>query len=266
MFSNSLKMACLLLALSLDLSASTSLTICADPQNPPFSTRQGTGFENKIAKAIASELHETVRFHWQRMGRGFVREVVDKGACDAVISVPLGMRGLRVTTPYYRSTYVFVTRSTERPITSIDDPRLANMKVGVQVLDDDYAPPARALARRRLTNNVVGFEMDENAGNIISAVATKKIDTAIVWGPLAGYYARRYSSKLTLSPVSPEIDPPQLPFTFEFGVGVRQSESELYNKLDEAVRRAQPRIDRILRAYGVPTLPLRVQNQERAGQ
>jgi mxaJ protein len=266
MFSNSLKLTLLLFSLSLTLCASEPLTICADPQNPPFSTRQATGFENEIAKAIAAELHQPVHFHWQRMGRGFVREVVNKGACDAVIAVPVGMRGLRVTTPYYRSTYVFVTRRTDRPITSLDDPRLAHMKVGVQVLEDDYAPPARALARRSLTKNLVGFEMDENAGDIISAVAKKKVDTAIVWGPLAGYYAERYPSELRLSPVTPEIDPPQLPFTFEIGVGVRKTEPELYERLDQAVRRAQPRIRQILKAYGVPTLPLREQNQERAGQ
>src|SRR4051794_38326019 len=127
MFSNSRKVAALLLTLSASLFASEPLTICADPQNPPFSTREGTGFENKIAKAIAVELHQPVRFHWQRMGRGFVREVVNKGACDAVIAVPVGMRGLLVTTPYYRSTFVFVTRRTERTLTSLDDPRLAHM-------------------------------------------------------------------------------------------------------------------------------------------
>jgi mxaJ protein len=266
MFSNSLRLALVTLSFSLSLCAIEPLTICADPQNPPFSTRQATGFENRIAKAIAVELHQPVRFHWQRMGRGFVREVVNKGACDAVIAVPVGMRGLRVTAPYYRSTYVFVTRRSEQPITSLDDPRLTHMKIGVQVLEDDYAPPARALARRSLTKNVVGFEMDENAGEVISAVAKKNIDIAIVWGPLAGYYAERYRSTLRLSPVTPEIDPPQLPFTFEIGVGVRKSEPELYARLTDAVRRAQPKIGRILKAYRVPTLPLREQNQETAGQ
>jgi mxaJ protein len=248
--------------------AQTVLTVCADPQNPPFSTRAATGFENKIAKLIAAELHEPVRFHWQRMGRGFVREIVNKGLCDAVIAVPMGMRGVRVTSPYYRSTYVFVTPRAAPAISSLDDPRLRQMKIGVQVLDDDYAPPARALARRSLTQNVVGFEMDENAGEIISAVAKKGIDAAIVWGPLAGFYAKRYGSALRISPVTPEIDPPLLPFSYEIGIGVRESDAALFDKLEQAVRRAQPRINRILKAYGVPTLPLREStgSVERAGQ
>jgi mxaJ protein len=248
------------------LAAQTSVTICADPQNPPFSTRQKTGFENKIASAIGAELHQPVRFHWVRMGRGFVREVVNKGQCDALIAVPVGMRGLLITAPYYRSTYVFVTRSADQPIASLDDPRLRHLKIGVQVLDDDYAPPARALARRQLTKNVVGFEMDESAGAIIDAVAKKKVDASIVWGPLAGYYARQYGKKLRLQPVTPEFDPPQLPFTFEIAAGVRKSEPELLSRLNSAIRRAQPTIDRILHAYGVPLMPLTQRSAERNGQ
>src|SRR3954470_10645793 len=90
--------------------AQKPITICADPQNPPFSSRDGSGFENKIATILGAEMHRPVHFYWARMGRGFVREVVNKGSCDVVAAVPVGMRGLLVTQPYYRSTYVFVTR------------------------------------------------------------------------------------------------------------------------------------------------------------
>jgi ABC-type amino acid transport substrate-binding protein len=140
------------------------------------------------------------------------------------------------------------------------------MKIGVQVLEDDYAPPARALARRRLTKNVVGFEMDENAGDIIAAVAHRKIDTAIVWGPLAGYYAKQYGNTLRLTAVKPEVDPPMLPFTYELGVGVRKSDTELLSRIQSALQLARPKIQRILKAYNVPTLPMGDTPQERAGQ
>jgi mxaJ protein len=242
------------------------ITICADPRNPPFSTSTGIGFENKIAKILGEELHRPVRFHWARMGRGFVREVVDKGACDAIAAVPVGMRGLLVTAPYYRSSYVFVTRAEEKPIASLDDSRLKSMRIGVQVLDDDYAPPARALARRGLTKSIVGFEMDQGAGKIISAVAARKIDAAIVWGPLAGYYSHRFAKKLRLTAVTPEIDPPKLPFTFEIAVGVRRSEPELYAQINAAIQRAEPKIRRVLRAFNVPVLPLSLSSGERMGQ
>jgi mxaJ protein len=256
MCSSSLRVAAVILGCSVMLAASTPFTVCADPQNAPFSSRENVGFENQIAKVIAAQLDQPLRIHWARMGRGFVREVLNKGACDAIIAAPVGMRGLLVTKPYYRSTYVFVTRRDEQPIRSFEDPRLLKMKIGVQVLDDDYAPPARALARRGLTKNIVGFEMDSNAGQIIAAVAEKKIDTAVVWGPLAGYYARRYERALRLSPVSPQLDPPSLPFTFEIGVGVRKSEPELYERMQQAVHRAQPEITQILKKNGVPLLPL----------
>lgn len=246
-----------LVSSSLTVAAQERLRVCADPQNPPFSTRAASGFENQIAKAIAAELREPVEFHWQRLGRGFLREVMNKGACDTLISVPVGMRGLLVTAPYYRSTYVFVTRRNEAAISSLDDPKLASMKIGVQILDEDYAPPAQALARRRLAKNIVGFSMDENAGAIVKAVAVRDIDAAIVWGPLAGYYAKSFGNTLRLTAVEPQVDPPRLPFTFELAVGVRQNEPELYDRVKEAVTRARPRIDSILRDFNVPTLPLR---------
>lgn len=267
MFSSFLK--CLSIA-SVVLSAAIAvaqkpIAFCADPQNAPFSTRQKSGLENKIALAIGAELRRPVVFHWSRMGRGFIREVVNKGACDALASVPVGMRGVLVTQPYYRSTYVFVTRSGDEPLKSLDDPRLAKMKIGVQVLDDDYAPPARALARRGLTKNVVGFDMEEGARSIISDVASRRIDTAIVWGPLAGYYAKKFGDTLHLERVTPEVDPPRVLFTYEIAVGIRKNEPELYQQVKAALERARPKIQQILRQYNAPLLPLLKSESERAG-
>jgi ABC-type amino acid transport substrate-binding protein len=108
--------------------------------------------------------------------------------------------------------------------------------------------------------------MDENAGDIIAAVAQQKIDTAIVWGPLAGYYAKQYGNTLRLTAVKPEVDPPMLPFTYELGVGVRKSDTELLSRIQSALQLARPKIQRILKAYNVPTLPMEDTPQERAGQ
>jgi mxaJ protein len=242
-----------------------SLTFCADPQNLPFSTQQQTGFDNKIASLIGAELGVSVKFYWARMGRGFVRNVVNKGECDALLGVPIGMRGLLTTAPYYRSSYMFVTRATDKQIESLDDPRLQSLSIGVQVLEDDYAPPARALSRRGLSKNVVGFDMDGDPGEIIAAVANKKVDTAIVWGPLAGYYAKKYGKRLRLTRVTPEIDPPMLPFTFSMAVGVKKSDPDLFHKVDDAVKRAAPRIQAILRQYNVPQLPIDARANRQVG-
>jgi mxaJ protein len=136
------------------------------------------------------------------------------------------------------------------------------MRIGVQVLEDDYAPPARALARRQLSKNVVGFDMNEDPGAIIAAVAKRKVDVAIVWGPLAGYYAHKYGVRLRLNKVTPESDPPMLPFAFSLAVGVRKSDPELYAKLKHAIAKAEPRIESVLRQYHVPLLPVSQQNTE----
>jgi mxaJ protein len=231
------------------------LLVCADPQNAPFSDRQKTGFENRIAEVIGADLHRPVRFYWARKGRGFVREVVNKGSCDVLIDIPVGAHGLLISKPLYRSTYVFVTRRSSPAITSLDDPNLRRMKIGVQILGDGYAPPARALARRGLSSNIVGYDMERDTGSIVSAVRQGKVDTAIVWGPMAGYYARRGSS-LRLAPVTPAVDPPALPFTFAMAIGVRRSEPALLQQINQAISKESARVHQILEAYNIPVLTL----------
>ncbi len=129
------------------------------------------------------------------------------------------------------------------------------MKIGVQVLEEDYTPPATALARRGLQGEIVGFgTTGEEAGSSIRAVAEGKVDTAIVWGPLAGYFARPYGNQLQLTPVTPEVDPPGLPFTFAISMGVRKGNAVLRDQLDGVLQRHQQEVRRILQRYGVPQL------------
>ena len=129
------------------------------------------------------------------------------------------------------------------------------MKIGVQILGDGYAPPARALARRGLSSNIVGYDMERDTGSIVSAVRQGKVDAAIVWGPMAGYYAKRGSS-LRLSPVTPVVDPPALPFTFAMAIGVRRSEPALLQQINQAISRESARVHQILEAYNIPVLAL----------
>lgn len=246
------------------------LKVCADPANLPFSDSKQRGFDNRVAEILARDLGAKVTYHWSRFGRGFVRNLVNGGACDVMIGLPEGIRGLRIAGPYYQSTYVFVTRVGEKRISSFDDPALRQMKIAVQVLEADYAPPARALARRGMTHNITGFELDgEDDGRIVRAVARKQVDVAIVWGPLAGYYARRFGSRLTLTPVSPEVDPPSLAFTFRMGVGVRKDRPELFARVQKALLDSQREIRKILQSYNVPLLetpsPLQVASSSGGG-
>ena len=229
------------------------IRVCADPGNLPFSNRRQQGFENRIAELLARDMHTQLVYVWQRMGRGFVREYLNNSRCDVLIGVPVNYSQVDPTRPYYRSTYVFVSRlrAQLRPA-SLNDPKLHSLRIGVQILDDDYATPAHALARRGMQRNIVGFESTGNqASSIVRAVAVGQVDTAIVWGPLAGYFAERYRG-LTLTPVQTEVDPPGLPFTYAISMGVRKGNTCLRDRLQEFLDRHATEIQRIIHIYGVP--------------
>ena len=237
---------------------SRELRVCADPHNLPFSNIQQRGFENRIAELVARDLGAHLTYVWQRMGRGFVREYIDKSQCDLMIGVPANFRPLLTTTPYYRSSYFFVVpRRSEMKSVSLDSPELHRLKIGVQVLDENYTPPGTALARRGLQSEIVGFDTTgKDAESIVRAVAEHQVDLAVVWGPLAGYFARRYRGALKLMPVEPEVDPPGLPFTFAISMGVRKGNTALRNELQNVLSTHSSQIHDILAEYGVPELPL----------
>jgi mxaJ protein len=233
------------------------LRVCADPDNLPFSNTNLQGFENRIASIIAKNLNAHLSYIWQRMGRGFVREYLAKSRCDLLIGIPSNYRPVLTTAPYYRSSYVFVTRRTNNlDVTSFNSPGLRGVKIGVQVLDEEYTPPGEALARRGLQSAIVGYDTTDDADSIMRAVANRQVGIAIVWGPLAGYYAHKYHGDLVLAPVEPEVDPPGLPFTFAISMGVRKGNTGLRDELDRALVQNQSQIREILNKYGVPQLPL----------
>jgi mxaJ protein len=177
---------------------------------------------------------------------GFVRNTLGRGTCDVIIGVPSNYELASPTVPYYRSSYVFVSR--RAGITSLDDAKLKSMKIGVQITAGD-TPAVHALASRHLIDNMRGYPVaGGGAKTIVDAVAKGDVDVAIVWGPQAGYYAKG----LEITPVSPQIDPPFLPFVFDISMGVRRGDTTLRDRLDAEIERRRPDIDRILDAYGVP--------------
>ena len=216
----------LLLIVAVGMSAQTrELRVCADPDNMPFSSRDQTGFENRIAALVAQDLNARLTFVWQRMGRGFVREYLDKAQCDLLIGIPTNYRPVLTTSPYYRSTLRVCLHGKDEPVPSLDSPALHGLKIGVQVLEEEYTPPGEALARRGLQGAIVGFDtIGDGADSIVRAVADQKVDIAIVWGPLAGYFAKEFGRDLRVTPVEPEVDPPGLPFTFAISMGVRKGD------------------------------------------
>lgn len=236
------------------VSPAAELKVCADPEAMPSSNRRRQGYDNKIAEVIARDLHATLIYDWQRNGRGFVRDILNKGVCDVVLGVPTDLRVMLTTVPYYRSTYVFVTRRDRNlDLQTFQDPQLKNLKIGVQVLEEEYAPPGQALGRHGLVTNIVGYDTTESPASIMNAVYRRKVDTAIVWGPLAGYFAKEHPGRLAITP-TPAADPP-IPMAFSISLGVSKKHPELRQKLNAAIQRRHREIDHILRAYGVPLLP-----------
>lgn len=244
-----------------DDSTQPKLRVCADPNNMPFSNRDEEGLENKLAEIVAREMNREVAYTWFPQRRGFIRNTLRAEKCDVVMSIPSSFELAQPTDPYYRSTYVFVTRRhSDVEVTSLDDPALKDLRIGIHVIGDDYSnvPPAQALAKRGIINNVRGYTIygDYSKPNppadLLHALALGEIDLAIAWGPLAGYFASRVETPLEITPVSPQIDLPFIPFVFDISMGVRRDDDSLRARLDTVLHANRKEIDALLEEYGVP--------------
>jgi len=235
--------------------------VCADPGNMPHSNQKQEGFENKIAELVAGALGESTHYTWWGQRRGFIRNTMnatlEEGRCDVVIGVPEGYDLVSPTKPYYRSTYVFVYRKDKGPeVKSLDDPVLKKVKIGVHLLGDDYTnpPPVHELSKRGVVGNLVGFSTFYSADNppsaIIDAVASGKVDVAIVWGPAAGYFVKQQRVPLVMVPVP--SGPGDLPFEFGISMGVKPGNTALKNQLEKVIDARRAEITKILNDYNVP--------------
>jgi mxaJ protein len=256
MFSRSLEFALMFVFAAAPAIASTPLRICADPDNLPFSNRAGGGFDNRIAVLIARDLHREPVFIWTRQRRGFLREQFNRNVCDVLPGIPTGTtRGIAVSDPYYTSSYAFVTPAHKHlQIASFSDPRLTQQRIGLQILDEDLSPPSLPLIHSGRASQLVGFQsFGKNEGDVVNAVADGRIGVAIVWGPVAGYFARASRVPLTVTPVSRNYSFSGIPFTYSIGMGVHRHDSALLQQLNQSIRKLQPRINQILASFAIPT-------------
>jgi mxaJ protein len=245
------------------LCAAPPLRVCADPNNLPYSNEQMQGFENQIAALIAKDMGAPLQYYWFPQREKFFSKTLNSGMCDVVMGVPSGIDQAATTQPYYRSTYVFITRRDRQlHIKSFDDPRLHTLKIGVHILgeQDDSLPPVHSLVSRGIVRNLVGFSIFGNlteknpAADLIRAVEDGKVDVAIAWGPLAGYFGQHSTVPLDMTPVLDDPEHPDLPFHFDIGIGVRSADTALRQTLDGELIRQRPKIDHILRTFGIPQL------------
>lgn len=239
------------------------LRVCADPNNLPFSNRAEQGFENRLASMVANDLKLQVSYFWFPQRSDFFRKTLNAGRCDVVMGLPAGIPVAATTIPYYRSSYVFVSRRDRHlTIRSMNDPQLRNLRIGVHITgdEDDNLPPVNALIRRGMVRNLVGYDIYGNLSeknppsDLIQAVAHRDVDIAIAWGPMAGYFAKYSAVPLIVTPVDVVSPDPNVPFTFAISMGVRQGNVELQKKLNAEIERRGTEIRQLLESYGVPVL------------
>jgi mxaJ protein len=244
------------------------LRVCADPDNLPFSNQKGEGFENRIAQLIAAEWKSKLQYIWYPVRRGYFR-ILNGMYCDLIIQAPGDLDMAGTTQPYYRSGYVFVTRADSKlaDIKSLADPRLKKARIGVTLLpSDEQLPPSQALSHYGVVGNLKGYSAmyneEDRPEDVINAVAKGEVDLAIVWGPLAGYFATRSPVRLRIQPLGDRDSLADVPFRYNIAMAVRRRDRALKDSLQAVIDRKGPEIQRILQQYGVPRFPIKDDAEE----
>ena len=253
-------LACLALsALSL---AAEPLRVCADPDYLPYSNREGAGFENRAAVAVAHALGDEVEYVWadQRAHGGFAQflaKTLDAGKCDVVMSMPYGSRDELTTHPYYISSYVFVfDKSKNYNIENMDSPILKKVKVGFEI----GTPVEDALKIRGLiqvsTPFDIGEDSSESPSSLLAALNTGKIDVLITWQPAIGAYLRS-TPNLQVVPVPNErsLGVPEQ-YIFPMSMAVKSGNEALKKRLDEVIEKHQSELTAVLADNGVMSFTL----------
>jgi mxaJ protein len=237
--------------------AAAPLRVCADPDNMPLSHASGAGLEDRLAALLAQRLGRPLVHAWLPDRRGFVRKTLLAGVCDVVMGVPQGMAQVATTQAYYRTTFVFAGRATEAPPRGFDDPRLARMRLGVQLIGTDpgASPVGYALARVGATEHVRGFTAFDGPGSaaerMMQALDRGALDGVLLWGAQAGYYVRRSAGRLSQSPLAPPAAMAGLPFDFGVAMAVRPGDQALLRQLEDFIVAERSVIDRLVADYGV---------------
>lgn len=231
------------------------LRVCADPSNLPFSNDAEEGFENRIVQLIARELGREVRYTWFPQSTGFVRNTLRLRQCDLISGITTTSETVQNTNPYYHSAYSIVhLKSLGEPITSISDPRLRTMTLGIVA----GTPPADVLAAKGLMGNIRPYHLladtrrNTPARQAVMDVASGETDVAFIWGPIAGYFAGQLPEELVVTPLLEED--PRVRMNYRVSMAVRYNETDWKHAINDVLARIQPEIDDILREYGVPLL------------
>src|SRR6201985_3707781 len=244
------------LDLSIELVDPKVLRVCADPRNLPFSNEKGEGFENKLAEFLAAKLQKKLDYMYFPQATGFVRVTLGAHRCDVIMGFPQGDDLVQGTNPYYRTAYALISKqgSGLEDVTALNDPRLKGKHIGVVA----GTPPGTNMAANGLMANarpyplMIDTRVDSSAQAMVNDLAKGEIDAGVLWGPMAGFYARKASPPLHVTPLVQEKSGPQL--VYRIGMGVRRADQNWKRLLNRLIQENQGEINKILAGYGVPLL------------
>jgi quinoprotein dehydrogenase-associated probable ABC transporter substrate-binding protein len=231
--------------------------VCADPNSLPFSNEKGEGFENKLAQLISAKLErKAVQYTWFPMATGFVRKTLGEHRCDVIMGYPQGDELVQNTNAYYRTAYALIYKkgSGLDGVESLDDPRLRDKAVGVIA----GTPPATnlamngLLAKARPYQLMVDTRLENPSAQMVKDVLDGVIDAGLLWGPIAGYHAKKLHDSLVVVPLIHEKKGSRM--VYRITMGVRATDQQWKRELNRVLRDSQKEINSVLLEYGVPLL------------
>lgn len=242
--------------LSVELVDPKVLRVCADPRNLPFSNEKGEGFENKIAELLAEKLHKQLDYVFFPQATGFVRMTLAAHRCDVIMGIPQGDELVQGTNPYYRTAYALVTKpgSGLEDVSTLGDDRLKGKHLGIVA----GTPPATNMAANGLMAAakpyplMIDTRINSSVGAMTKDLKAGEIDAGVLWGPMAGYYAKQVNPALNIRPLVKETSGPQL--VYRIGMGVRPADQNWKRLLNRLIQENQQAINEILLGFGVPLL------------
>lgn len=244
------------LDLSIELVDPKVLRVCADPRNLPFSNEKGEGFENKLAEFFAEKLQKKLDYTYFPQASGFVRMTLAAHRCDVIMGYPQGDDLVQGTNPYYRTAYALVVRpgSGLDEVATLADARLKGKHIGVVA----GTPPGTSMTAHGLMADAKSYplmidtRLDSSAEAMIKDLTSGNIDAGILWGPIAGYYAKKASPPLHVTPLVKETTGSRL--AYRIGMAVRPADQNWKRLLNGLIQENQPAINKILLDFGVPLL------------
>lgn len=233
--------------------------VCSDPDNMPYSNIKLEGFEDKIAQVLADDLGKKLTYQYAYNRQGFLRNTINAMRCDVIMGMTSDFDALRTSKPYYRSGHVFVWRKESNyDISNWDSADLKKGIIGIV----DKSPATIPLNDYNLMGNARPYRLQRDlnlpTSFIIDDLVSGKIDVAIMWGPIAGYYVKNAKIPLEMRLI-PEYNNVNLKGKeyWNISVAVRHKDKERMNLINAALERNKDKIAQILKDYGIPTVPVK---------